>query len=153
HGSGGEEARGCGTVSIRGHGTEDRGWGRLPRARRGTRRDHGSCSPRRGGRRKGGDAPRPQVSRRVFSADRVRGASMAKVPKRWFEDFFGADYLVRYVHPETDARVEAIDKMLHLRKGSRILDGACGSGRHTTGLAKRGYRRRGCDLSRVLLAR
>jgi len=92
------------------------------------------------------------VSRRVFSADRVRGASMAKVPKRWFEDFFGADYLVRYVHPETDAQVEAIDKILHLRKGSRILDVACGSGRHTIGLAKRGYRMTGFDLSRALLA-
>jgi len=77
---------------------------------------------------------------------------MAKVPKRWFEDFFGADYLVRYVHPETDAQVEAIDKILHLRKGSRILDVACGSGRHTIGLAKRGYRMTGFDLSRALLA-
>src|SRR5436309_14839589 len=77
---------------------------------------------------------------------------MAKVPKRWFEDFFGADYLVRYVHPETDAQVEAIDKILHLRKGSRILDVACGSGRHTIGLAKRGYRMTGFDLSRAVLA-
>ncbi len=92
------------------------------------------------------------MSRRVFSADRVRRTSMAKVPKRWFEDFFGPDYLVRYVHPETDAQVEAIDKILHLRKGSRILDVACGSGRHTIGLAKRGYRMTGFDLSRALLA-
>src|SRR5207253_10522444 len=57
-----------------------------------------------------------------------------------------------YVHPETDAQVEAIDKILHLRKGSRILDVACGSGRHTVGLAKRGYRMTGFDLSRALLA-
>src|SRR5439155_176630 len=56
------------------------------------------------------------------------------------------------VHPETDAQVEAIDKILHLRKGSRILDVACGSGRHTIGLAKRGYRMTGFDLSRALLA-
>jgi SAM-dependent methyltransferase len=77
---------------------------------------------------------------------------MAKVPKRWYEDFFGPDYLVRYVHPETDAQVEAIDKILHLRKGGRILDVACGSGRHTIGLAKRGYRVTGFDLSRALLA-
>jgi SAM-dependent methyltransferase len=77
---------------------------------------------------------------------------MAKVPKRWYEDFFGPDYLVRYVHPETPAQVEAIEKILHLRKGARILDVACGAGRHTTGLAKRGYRVTGYDLSRPLLA-
>jgi len=77
---------------------------------------------------------------------------MAKVPKRWYEDFFGPDYLIRYVHPETDSQVEAIDKILHLRKGGPILDVACGSGRHTIGLAKRGYRVTGFDLSRALLA-
>jgi SAM-dependent methyltransferase len=77
---------------------------------------------------------------------------MAKVPARWFEDFFGPDYLIRYVHPETDAQVEAIDKILRLQKGSRILDVGCGAGRHTIGLAKRGYRVTGLDLSKALLA-
>ena len=77
---------------------------------------------------------------------------MAKVPKRWYEDFFGSDYLIRYVHPETPAQVEAIDKILHLRKGGRILDVACGAGRHTIELAKRGYRVTGFDLSPALLA-
>jgi SAM-dependent methyltransferase len=77
---------------------------------------------------------------------------MAKVPKRWYEDFFGPDYLVRYVHPETPAQVEAIEKILHLRKGARILDVACGAGRHTIGLGERGYRVTGFDLSRPLLA-
>ena len=77
---------------------------------------------------------------------------MAKVPKRWYEDFFGPDYLVRYLHPETSAQVDAIEKILHLRKGSRILDVACGAGRHSVELAKRGYRVTGFDLSRSLLA-
>ena len=77
---------------------------------------------------------------------------MAKVPKRWYEDFFGSDYLIRYVHPETPAQVEAIDKILHLRKGGRILDVGCGAGRHSIGLAKRGYRVTGLDLSASLLA-
>ena len=77
---------------------------------------------------------------------------MAKAPKRWYEDFFGSDYLIRYVHPETEAQVEAIDRILHLRKGNRILDVGCGAGRHAIGLAKRGYRVTGFDLSHPLLA-
>src|SRR5207249_4579957 len=89
---------------------------------------------------------------RIFPTQHVRSPSMAKVPKRWYEDFFGSDYLIRYVHPETPAQVEAIDKILHLRKGGRILDVACGAGRHTIDLAKRGYRVTGFDLSSPLLA-
>src|SRR5256712_4243303 len=89
---------------------------------------------------------------RIFPAHDVRGPPMAKVPKRWYEDFFGSDYLIRYVHPETAAQVEAIDKILHLRQGGRILDVACGAGRHTIGLSKRAYRVTGFDLSAPLLA-
>src|SRR5437867_9881977 len=89
---------------------------------------------------------------RIFPTQHVRSPSMAKVPKRWYEAFFGSDYMIRYVHPETPAQVEAIDKILHLRKGGRILDVACGAGRHTIDLAKRGYRVTGFDLSSPLLA-
>ena len=77
---------------------------------------------------------------------------MAKVPKRWYEDFFDADYLIRYVHRDTLVEVDGIEKILHLRKGSKVLDVACGAGRHTTELAKRGYRVTGFDLSKSLLA-
>src|SRR2546422_718073 len=104
-------------------------------------------SPARPARNSGG-----RERGRIFPAHGVRGAPMPKVPKRWYEDFFGSDYLIRYVHPETAAQVEAIDKILHLRKGGRILDVACGAGRHTIELARRGYRVTGLDLSSPLLA-
>src|SRR2546422_722826 len=104
-------------------------------------------SPARPARNSGG-----RERGRIFPAHGVRGAPMPKVPKRWYEDFFGSDYLIRYVHPETAAQVEAIDKILHLRKGGRILDVACGAGRHTIGLSKRGDRGTGLDLSSPLLA-
>ena len=58
------------------------------------------------------------MSPKGFPADRVRGVSMAKVPKRWYEDFFGPDYLVRYVHPETDAQVDRIVESLQGRPGT-----------------------------------
>ncbi|MCI4371575.1 MAG: hypothetical protein L3J78_02900, partial [Thermoplasmata archaeon] len=73
---------------------------------------------------------------------------MAKIPRRWYEEFFGPDYLVRYIHPETAAQVDAIEKILHLTKAARILDVACGAGRHAIGLAAHGYRVTGFDLSR-----
>src|SRR2546427_510241 len=52
---------------------------------------------------------------RIFPAKAVRRMRMAKVPKRWFEDFFGSDYLIRYVHPETPAQVGGIARALRPR--------------------------------------
>ncbi len=49
--------------------------------------------------------------------------------------------------------MDGIEKILHLRKGSRILDLACGGGRHSIELARRGYRVVGYDLSEPLLKR
>lgn len=80
------------------------------------------------------------------------GESLATVPQRWYETFFGIDYLKRYVHTTTPEEVDTIERLLRLRKGARILDLACGAGRHTIELARRGYEVTGYDLSKALLA-
>lgn len=71
----------------------------------------------------------------------------------WWESFFGPDYLRQYEStlPQTSAEVDGLEKLLHLRKGSRILDLACGAGRHSIELARRGHAVVGFDLSDHLL--
>ncbi len=76
-----------------------------------------------------------------------------KHARPWWETFFGADYLTRYEGDpvRTSAEVDAVEKILHLRKGARILDLACGAGRHAIELARRGYAVTGYDFSAELL--
>lgn len=77
--------------------------------------------------------------------------------KDWFESFFGEDYFEIYESTLTpqvaDAQVEGIVSLLGLKPGARILDLACGHGRHAIPLAKRGYDVTGYDLSGVFLER
>ncbi len=78
---------------------------------------------------------------------------MAKGARPWWETFFGPDYLRQYqVNAErTSAEADGVEKILHLRKGARVLDLACGGGRHAIELARRGYAVTGVDLSEELL--
>ena len=75
----------------------------------------------------------------------------------WFESFFGEDYfeIHRDSFPEkrTAAEVEGIVSLLGLGDGARVLDLACGHGRHAISLAKRGFDVTGYDLSEVFLER
>jgi SAM-dependent methyltransferase len=77
---------------------------------------------------------------------------VARTPARWFETFFGRDYLTLYEHTTTAAEVDAVERILRLRKGAKVLDVACGAGRHSIELARRGYAVTGVDLSEELLA-
>ncbi|HYY48067.1 MAG TPA: methyltransferase domain-containing protein [Thermoplasmata archaeon] len=79
------------------------------------------------------------------------GRRAAGRPKPWYETFFGPDYLKQYEHTTTGMEVDGIEKVLHLRRGSRVLDLACGAGRHSIELAKRGMDVVGYDLSEPLL--
>ncbi len=81
----------------------------------------------------------------------ARGRSLARGPKPWYEAFFGPDYLKQYEHTTTAQEIDGVEKILHLKAGSRILDLACGAGRHSIELAKRGMDVVGYDLSEPLL--
>jgi SAM-dependent methyltransferase len=75
----------------------------------------------------------------------------------WYETFFGDDYFEIYrdvFTPEaTAAEVDDIVALLGLAPGARVLDLACGHGRHAIPLAERGFRVTGYDLSAAMLAR
>jgi SAM-dependent methyltransferase len=75
----------------------------------------------------------------------------------WYATYFGEEYFDVYgpmLSEERTAReVEGIVKLLDLPHGSRILDLACGHGRHAIPLAERGYQVTGQDLSEVFLKR
>jgi len=64
----------------------------------------------------------------------------------WYEErigFFGHSYFKEYADiltlKKTKTEVDFLEKELGLKKGVEILDLACGHGRHTIELAKRGY--------------
>ncbi len=75
----------------------------------------------------------------------------------WYRTFFGDAYLriyAAFLTPERTAQeVEGIVTLLALPPGSRILDLACGYGRHAIPLAERGYQVTGQDLSAEFLAK
>ena len=71
--------------------------------------------------------------------------------EQWYEEYFGPDYLVIDKHKNTARETGFIRSTLKLRKKHKMLDIACGYGRHMAPLVKRGYDVIGCDLSRHML--
>jgi SAM-dependent methyltransferase len=74
----------------------------------------------------------------------------------WFKHWFGEAYLAIYPHRD-EAEAERVVALLAARgigePGQRILDLACGPGRHERALARRGAWVLGYDLSSALLRR
>ncbi|MDH3401989.1 MAG: methyltransferase domain-containing protein [Acidobacteriota bacterium] len=73
----------------------------------------------------------------------------------WYKEWFGEDYLELYAHrDEGEARrhVDFVTRLFGDAKPTAVLDLACGAGRHTRELRRRGYRVLGTDLSPTMLA-
>jgi SAM-dependent methyltransferase len=74
----------------------------------------------------------------------------------WFEEWFGEEYLHLYPHRnDADAErvVSLLARVLPWRRGWRVLDVACGAGRHLVAFEHAGAVPTGCDLSAPLLRR
>ncbi|HEU5039622.1 MAG TPA: class I SAM-dependent methyltransferase [Gemmatimonadales bacterium] len=72
----------------------------------------------------------------------------------WFEEWFGEEYLQLYPHrDEADAEraVRLVLESTGFAPGWRVLDVACGAGRHARALRRAGARCFGVDLSATLL--
>jgi SAM-dependent methyltransferase len=77
-------------------------------------------------------------------------ASSPSVPL--YDDFVDYD---RFIHWERRLAYELpfIEEQLAVRGARRVLDAACGTGKHTLALAQRGYEMTGADLSAEMIAR
>lgn len=76
--------------------------------------------------------------------------------KQWYETLF-ENYGLKYDNESftqgTIGECDFIENEINFNKQTRILDIACGTGRHTIELTKRGYQVTGIDLSESLLNR
>lgn len=76
--------------------------------------------------------------------------------RAWYVRAFSDEYLYLYAHrteAEAAAQVEVARKVLPFSPGQRVLDIACGAGRHLIAFAKQGALVTGVDLSADLLQR
>ena len=74
----------------------------------------------------------------------------------WFKDWFNSPYYHKlYAHRDATEAANFIDKLIaHLKPsgGAKMLDVACGKGRHSMQLAANGFDVTGIDLSRESIA-
>jgi ubiquinone/menaquinone biosynthesis C-methylase UbiE len=73
------------------------------------------------------------------------------VDPNWFDGFFEHEWLddiaLHLPQEGTHGQVDFVVERLELEPGARVLDVACGHGRHSLELARRGFRVTGVDLS------
>ena len=76
---------------------------------------------------------------------------MSAIPSNWYTEFFNEDYpriySDRLSQDATEREAAFVVEALGLQKGDRVLDLACGHGRHAVALARRGMVVTGQDLN------
>jgi len=76
---------------------------------------------------------------------------LSDVPSDWFDGYFEEEWLdeiaLNIPEERTRKEVDFVLERLELEQGARVLDVACGHGRHSLELARRGFRVTGVDLS------
>jgi 2-polyprenyl-3-methyl-5-hydroxy-6-metoxy-1,4-benzoquinol methylase len=74
-----------------------------------------------------------------------------EIPNDWYDGFFESEWLddiaLHTLQERTTEQVDFIVEQLGLEPGARILDVACGHGRHSLELERRGFCVTGTDLS------
>jgi SAM-dependent methyltransferase len=79
--------------------------------------------------------------------------SESKRAPEWYREWFGEEYLALYPHRDEEEAMAAVELTLAAcgRPGGRVLDLACGAGRHMLEFERRGIEVVGLDLSQPLL--
>ena len=90
----------------------------------------------------------------VLARDRRRPRrphGLSDIPGDWFDGYFEEEWLdeiaLHIPEERTRKEVDFVLERLELEPGARVLDIACGHGRHSLELARRGFRVTGVDLS------
>jgi 2-polyprenyl-3-methyl-5-hydroxy-6-metoxy-1,4-benzoquinol methylase len=79
-------------------------------------------------------------------------ASATEVPSDWYRSAFPvSDTLSRPWAEQTEGEIDRVLGMLRPEDGARVLDLACGTGRHSIELARRGFSVLGVDIATDLL--
>lgn len=71
--------------------------------------------------------------------------------EKWYDRYFGEDYLRIYRFADTEDQLRFLQAVLGEGQGRRLLDVACGQGRHAVALAEWGFEVWGLDRSEPLL--
>jgi SAM-dependent methyltransferase len=73
----------------------------------------------------------------------------------WYKDWFASEFYLKVYSHRNNADAENLFKLIlnniEIPKDARILDAACGNGRHSIKFAEMGYNVVGFDLSKTLL--
>jgi 2-polyprenyl-3-methyl-5-hydroxy-6-metoxy-1,4-benzoquinol methylase len=81
---------------------------------------------------------------------------LSDTPSDWYDGFFEEEWLdeiaLHVPEERTSKEVDFVLDRLDLDPGARVLDVACGHGRHSLELARRGFDVTGVDLSRRSIA-